>query len=291
MAEGELKRGSRVFLSPYMVSGANDIHDLNIFVFNDFGVLERSHYINRGSPDYDKDLEKDIEFNLLYGVTYSIYAMANLGYEVRVGSLEEMKQYEFPISYPGEMIAGMPLAGRLEKVLTNEDAVYVKIPLERLFARVDLSFDRSNLDKDVDMRIASAKIVYSPKMILVFGDSKPERSEQFFLAGHIFTEDGIWKLNNKTVRDPLEIYILENMGMNNGYRPYLELYIEYLSDSLQTPTNEYLIYRAYLKDDGYIRRNCVYPLTICPQGNGLGATPDTPTWAIDASALKQRNRQ
>lgn len=282
---------SRVFLSPCPspLSSNEDvkINDINILVFNCRGVLEQHLYFSRSEMDYSGELERDIEFDILYGTSYGIYVMANLGYKVNITSLEAMKAYEYPISYPGEMISGMPMAGFQAEVQSSSDATYLKIPLERLYARVDLKFDRTALNEDVDMRVAGARVIYSPKMIRVFGESKPETSSQFFLTGQVFGDDAIWKLNNSLLKDPLEIYILENTGNTNGYRPYLEVQIDYLSGSYYTPKNEYLIYRTFLSESNCLRRNTVYPLTLIPEGTGLGSDPSSPSWKIDASALKE----
>ena len=120
------------------------ISDYNLLIFNAFGVLEEKVYIPRRKMVFSGG-KLVHETTLLLDVPYSIYAVANLGYELPCRTLEEVRSYRYHLAYPDEYSRGIPMAGKLEEEAIGHSGT-LTLPLERLMARVNLSIDRSALD-------------------------------------------------------------------------------------------------------------------------------------------------
>ena len=105
----------------------------NLLIFNAFGVLEEKVYIPRRKMVFSGG-KLVHETTLLLDVPYSIYAVANLGYELPCRTLEEVRSYRYHLAYPDEYSRGIPMAGKLEEEAVGHSGT-LTLPLERLMAR------------------------------------------------------------------------------------------------------------------------------------------------------------
>jgi hypothetical protein len=279
------------------------ISDYNLLIFNAFGVLEEKVYIPRrkmlltnGKIVHETTLLKD--------VPYSIYAVANIGFELPCSTLSEVRSYRYHLTYPDEYSRGIPMAGKLEEKAVGHSGI-LTLPLERLMARVNLSIDRSALDADVSFNVEEVVIGGCPSSALLFGESRVEGATQTFATG--FTKAGRQAdALNRDVSPGLSgtvgVYLLENCQgdlLENVLTPegrvftegryrdicsYIELRASYRSLSWTSMAGKHLIYRFYLGEslnNFDVRRNTLYSITVKPRGDGLSET----SWRVDKSGL------
>jgi len=258
------------------------ITDFNIYIFNQFGVLEKKLYISSrelsgGDPACTVRLIKD--------TPYIILAAANMGYELKFGSLEEALAYRFHMAYPDEFSQGMPMSAYLPEAVAGEDAL-IEIPLVRLMARVNLCIDRRGLAEDVSMRISSVQVCGSACSALLFAPSRIEYWSELFTEGYTKSGNEIYWLNHDTVEGvsgEVPFYLLENRP-GGVVQSYLEVRADYHSSVCHTKPGEPLIYRFYLTEDPEhdARRGVCYQITLRPEGSGI-EEPDG--WSLDKSSL------
>lgn len=256
------------------------ISDFNLLIFNTLGELEEKVFLSGRQMEY-LDGAACHRTRLLKGVPYTFFAAANLGYELPCRTLEETKVVRYHMAYPDEFSPGMPMAAFLEHREVGEK---MEIPLERLMAKVVLSVDRRALDEDVQLVVRQVKVGCCPSSVQLCGESK---ATHFFTNGYLKDWSQVRALNEGGT---LGVYLLENI---QGERPepsrttcsFIEIKMEYRSDSFQTRTGEYLIYRFFLQESpgNYsIRRNVLYRITVKPEGDGLGENG----WRVDQRALE-----
>ena len=280
------------------------ISDLNIFVFNEYGILEGRAYLTGLSSGGD-GTGYCWSIDLLRNAEYSFYACANFGYETAIGTLEDLKAMRYHIAYPDDYSIGMPMSGKLEHVTVTEGEVTV--PLERLMARISICVDRSRLDEDVEFNIKSIKVERCPRSVTPFMSSHASDPFDFFPSGFMrkdYETDVLNTVYSDGTSGEVSLYMLENMQgdllpgnedeslkvlpENSGSRAfcsYIEIRSEYLSDSQYSRPGEYLVYRFYPGEDPGnfdICRNSEYKIRIMPEGSGLNGTE----WRIDKSGIE-----
>ncbi len=248
------------------------VSDCNIFIFNDFGLLEEKAYVKG-----DAMLHKT---RLLRDTPYLYYVAANLGYELPVMTLEECREMEYHIAYPDEYSAGIPMSGYIRASAVDS---HVSVPLKRLMAKIDLRMDRTALDPDVNLTVAGVRIGACPRSAEMFRSS---RADNFFPEG--FSKSGRETDKLNTPGGTVSLYLLENMQGNApesmDYCSYVEVFLNYLSPDWKSRPGEYLIYRFRITDSegAYnVERNCEYSIVIRPEGRGLSGD----SWRIDTGAL------
>lgn len=257
------------------------ISDYNLYVFNQFGFLEKKVYIPRReyageAPSCTVHLVKD--------APYIVLAAANLGYELNFGSLEEAREYRYHMAYPDEFSQGMPMAACMETAVAWNDA-RIDVPLERLMSRVDLMVDRRALNEDVSIRITSVRVCNAPSSALLFDSSRVESWGHLFTEGYSKTGQAIYNLNHDTlegISGEVPLYLLESAA-GGLVQPYIEVKADYHSSSCHTRPGESLIFRFYITEDGEVLRNSRYPIILKPSASGLDC-PDG--WRLDKSALE-----
>ena len=279
------------------------ISDYNLLIFNAFGVLEEKVYIPRRKMVFSGG-KLVHETTLLLDVPYSIYAVANLGYELPCRTLEEVRSYRYHLAYPDEYSRGIPMAGKLEEEAIGHSGT-LTLPLERLMARVNLSIDRSALDADVSFKVEEVVVGGCPSSALLFGRSRVDGLPQTFTTG--FTKAGYQAdALNRDVSPGLSgtvgLYLLENCQgdlLENVLTPqgrvftegryrdicsYIEIRASYHSPRWTSLAGNHLIYRFYLGENLNnfdVRRNTLYSITVKPQGDGLSED----SWRVDKSGL------
>ena len=268
------------------------ITDANIFVFSADGFLERSEYI-RGTG---------CTLPLVYGRDYDIYACVNFGYKLNIKTLDEINSLVFHLAYPDDYSTGIPMCGAVFGVRAGNS---IRLPIFRMMAELRLSMDRSRLGDNVTMEVQSLRIGNCPRRSRVFSESAAGSSDDCFSVGFSrnSSECGIL---NKTVGDgksaELSLYMLENIqgefpgevgadsdkvldksGHLSDVCSYIEMELGYRSPEHYS-NGGFLKYRFYLgesRQDLNVRRNCLYHITVTPEGDGLNED----SWRIDRTFL------
>lgn len=283
--EEPLEEVSITLLSPELHTRSGDpdeslITDYNLYVFNQFGLLEYKAYMPRrefsgGTSSCTVRLVKE--------APYIVLAAANLGYELSFGSVEEALSYRYHMAYPDEFSQGMPMAAYMSDAVAGND-LRIEISLERLMSRVDLSVDRRALDEDVSIRITSVQVCNSASSVLLFEDSRVEQWGHLFTEGYSKTGNQIYGLNHDTlegVSGTVPFYLLESRTGGLA-QSYIEVKADYHSSTCHTRPEESLIYRFYITEDHDVCRNTCYPVVLKPVGTGLDC-PDG--WRLDVGAI------
>lgn len=282
------------------------ISDINLIIFDEDGDVEYRRYLSsRELSGTNGALSIDVK--LLRGLKTSIFCCANIGYELTsVKSLKDLSECRYSLAYPDEIKMGIPMSAFVQKVWGMKEKE-ITLPLKRMMSKVSISLDRSQLDNDV--RIYARKVIIGncPRSVSIIGPSSALNSRDIFDLGFTRTGSELDALNRDAysgVSEEISLYMLENMNgdllddtvddsgkiLNDshaGVCSYIELHIEYISDSYHTKPSEYLKYRFYLGENNYnfdIERNCHYHYAIQFYGDGLGTTG----WRLDKSALDER---
>ena len=86
----------------------NILHDINLFVFNEYGVLEEKIYVE----NYTEAVTSGgIRLTLVRNCTYDVYACANTGYAVNAATVGELMSARHYIAYPDDYRNGLPMSG------------------------------------------------------------------------------------------------------------------------------------------------------------------------------------
>ena len=271
----------------------NRISDINLFIFNSFGLLEEKLYIPARSLQLKEGAVRHKTI-LLRDAPYTVLAAANIGYELSFRTLEEAFAYRYYMAYPDEYSRGIPMAACLEEFVPGEDPS-PEIPLERLMAKVELVIDRTALSDDVSFKVTDVRVGGCPSSALLFAPSKAETAAQVFSVGFSKSGREVQALNQDAslgISRPLGVYLLENCqgepeyptGVRKEVCSYIEIKAEYHSPDWHTLPSSRLVYRFYLGEDRRdynIFRNTLYRVTVRPEGEGL--TGDS--WHIDRGGL------
>lgn len=256
------------------------ITDYNLFVFNSFGLLEKKVYVPR--REYSSDAPS-CTARLLKDAPYTILAAANIGYELRLGSIDEALSYRYHMAYPDEFSQGMPMSACMMEAVAGKDSM-IEVHLERLMSRVDLRVDRRSLNEDVSLRVLSVEVCNQASSVVLFGESRVEAWGQLFTGGYSKTGEQVYNLNHETLdgmSGAVPLYLLESVS-GGLVQPYIEVKADYHSSTCHTRPGEVLIYRFYINEDEGNMRNTVYPIILKPSGTGLECQDG---WRLDKSAL------
>ena len=276
------------------------ISDINIFIFNEYGILEGKTYITG-----IKSVAGNVwEIDLVKNGTYSVYACANFGYSLNIDKIDDIKKIRYYLAYPDDYSIGMPMSGTLENTVVTGSGLV--IPLERLMAKIKIKVDRSKLDPDVEFKIRSIQVEGCPRSVYPFRRNHISDPFDFFPSGFL-RKDYETDILNTTYGDSVSgevcLYMLENMQgdllpgnkdetqkvlpENGGQRElcsYIEIKSEYLSDTHYSEAGKYLVYRFYPGNDPGnfdVCRNTEYNIRITPKNSGLNGTE----WRIDKSGI------
>lgn len=282
------------------------ITDLNIFIFDENGSLERHVFLGRNSlPSTKNGIE--YRFTWLRGKKCQVYACSNFGFDIAgISSTEDLKEYRYHLSYPDEYSRGVPMCGKSDITVIDNNNSIINVKMERLMAKISLSIDRRKLNKNISFNVRSVRIGGCPKSAALFSPSAAEGSNDVFSNGYMksYSDADDLNIDEKTgISREVNVYMLENRQGNllpdaktekdkildssdalSEVCSYIELKAEYKSDSLFTGPEEYLIYRFYLGDapsNFDVVRNCHYHITVVPSGSGI----EEDSWRIDKSNL------
>ena len=256
------------------------VNDINLFVFNKYGILEAQAYSRAAETEVD----------LFPGERYDVYATGNMGYSLTgIRTIDDLFERRYYLIYPDEYRTGIPMSTHIAGFQVDSTRL-CQLPLERMMGKITLEMDRTALDKDVRILVRQVSIGNSPRSAALFGRSKARTRQDVFPKG--FTrgmyESDVLNIDKELGHSwDLSLYLLENMQGDewNELCPYVEWQAEYYSPHQHTKAGHYLIYRFYLQDEGEynIERNCHYHFTIRPEGDGLQTKDE---WQLDSSALE-----
>ena len=265
----------------------NKVTDLNLFIFNG-SVIEQALYL-QGEPLRQVMAGEPVRLNLVSGCCYRFLACANLGYDLRPATLEELMNYRYYLAYPDEYGPGIVMSCQCETQVDGE--LSVRLSLRRLMAKVSISLDRSRLHPDVVLQCRELRVGNCPRWATLFSQSGIRGTEDVFGSGFTLDRGQCAPLNpydDCPLSEEVSLYVLENLqGEVPALGTYVEARFDYQSDSLWTLGDQYLVYRFRLEEEGRwdIRRGCHTHIRICPVGDGLG----TDNWRVDRSALDYRD--
>ena len=272
----------------------------------EYGILEESRYLQRSGLQSDGNT---IFCNIrcIRNTELQVFACANVGFRINeINDIDDLNKFRYYMSYPDEYSRGIPMSGSSGKVKVSNEKNSIVVKMERLMSRISVSVDRRALKKNVRFNVRSIRIGGCPKSANMFARSKAEGKGDIFGQGFMkrYAEtDGLNIDETAGVSREVDVFMLENMQGNllpsakteadkvldlsdalSEVCSYIEMKIEYKSDSLYSRPEEYLTYRFYLGDSPSnfdVERNCHYHLTVKPIGAGV---PES-SWRVDKSGL------
>ena len=266
------------------------ISDLNLFIFNCFGVLEEKRYFSARTLSLENGAVRHRTV-LLQDVPYSIYACANIGYELPTLDEAGLSAYRYHLAYPDEFTQGIPMAAACRLVRVGATGE-LSIPLQRVMARIDLSMDRSALNADVTLTVKRVRIGGCPSSVRLFNPGKAESASDIFTTGYEKSGYQVDALNRDETlgkSGTVPLYLLENgQGRYAEVCSYLEIQADYHSDTWHTAPGASLTYRFYLGEslnNFDVRRNCRYRISVRPEGSGL----EESSWRVEQEGLLHRS--
>ena len=263
------------------------LSDLNLFVFRPDGELEAQVWLDERA--FSREGGRCV-LPLVRGLPVSLYACVNFGYKIKdVSCLDDLLERRFYLTYPDEYSHGIPMSGIAE---LDGESLAVTIPLERMMAKISLRIDRRALRKDVRFQVRSVALGDSPRSACPFAPSRTLGNLDVFSRGFERTgsqADGLNRDASAGLSQEVSVYMLENLQGDEPLLPsYLELTVDYQSDTQTTRPGTWLIYRFRLGDgqgNCDVQRNFHYHYTLRPEGNGL-LTEDN--WQLDRRALTEK---
>ena len=273
------------------------ISDISLMIFDTYGMLEKSIYLQGGL--------QTCNVSLLKGTTYSIYACINFGYEVKVKRTEDLSDIEYYLAYPDEYREGMPMTASLQDFPVSKDCD-LTLEVERLMARISLKMDRSRLSEGVNMDVIGVRIGNCPKKVSPFTPNRITSEDECFKVGFRhddFMCDPLNRRDSSGRSDELSVYMLENIqgqfsaegifsDQDKVFRDedprrqvcsYIEVELDYIYRDLASLSKP-LVYRFYLGeslDNLDVERNSHYHITITPEDDGLKGDG----WRVDKSGI------
>lgn len=271
--------------------GPDVINDLNLFIVNQYGIVEQHIYLQKKNPSNEYSLKT----RLIKNLKYSFYAGVNFGYEMPdIKTITELKKYRYYLTYPDEYSHGMPMFGQAEHFIISKKNETIQLELERLMARISVTIDRRALKKDVKFIVKSIEVGNCPRSICPSEASHAKNQSDLFGIGFIKSyveSDGLNIDLYPGISNEVNLYMFENM---NGTKlsnvcSYIEIKAIYESEKYFTLPGDCLIYRFYIgeeKNNYNIRRNTSYRFTVKPEADGLKED----SWRVDKSGLTKKGK-
>ena len=275
------------------------INDMNIIILED-GKAETLFW----QDDMSESDAAVFETSLVKGRKYSIFAAANLGKRLEIGTQEEIGTIAAEVSEEGFLNASIPMSVFEEDVTIDDDGRII-LELVRMAAKVSIRMDRSRLSNDVEMTVKSVRIGNFPKYAYAVGPSKVSSVHDRYDRGFLLTTQQCESLNSTGpggISGEVSLFMLENMQGDFPHdisddeekildpkdslydrASYLEIEIDYKSSELISYDSS-LIYRFYLggsRHDLDMERNCHYHILVSPEDDGLSGGG----WRVDKSGI------
>ncbi|MCQ2148283.1 MAG: DUF4906 domain-containing protein [Bacteroidales bacterium] len=232
------------------------IHDYEVFVVNQDGVIEQCLYQNGSSA---------INFQARRGAKYSFFAVVNHGKKLTPRSVSEIDDLSKALTYSDIASYGIPMSGSITMFVTTSISKII-IPVTRLLARVDFKVDRSQLvhcDKENGFVVKSVKIFNG--LNDSFDYSSAADITRLNDGGKIslYASENLKGTKLPNNNDPWSKVPSKDSGSEDC--SYLEVEAAYSALGL---SSDNITYRMYLGDDATtnfdVRRNAIYTLTLIP---------------------------
>ena len=161
----------------------NKISDLNVFIFDENGILEESRYLQRSGLQSDGNTVF-CNMRCIRNTELQVFACANVGFRINdINDIDDLNKFRYYMSYPDEYSRGIPMSGSSGKVKVNNDKKSIVVKMERLMSRISVSVDRRALKKNVRFNVRSIRIGGCPKSANMFARSKAEGKGDTFGQG------------------------------------------------------------------------------------------------------------
>lgn len=271
------------------------IEDINIYILDKNGIPRVFDY---------RKYEGDMEFDLLCGIEYNVFVIANAGKAMPIKNYTDLMNLDFGIDNTRE------LTGRAQNIMSGcsgkpeptYDGMRMTVKLSRCLSSIRVFIDDSGLDSDTRIYMFEAGIRNIPKKVSYFGESAPQDTNAFFQEGYDATIDEV----DNMLENGCTFYTFENMQGNllpdidnqkekkfEESDPHSKIctYIE-LTTVYDSPEQKgFVKYRFYLGADTLgnfdITRNCRYDIVVSFKGSGINEN----SWRIDCSSLEYRPRE
>ena len=273
------------------------ISDVNIFIFNSYGQMEKQIYSEGGVRSF--------EVKLLEGEEYTIAALVNFGIKVNVSDIGTLNTIQCHLVYPDEYKEGIPMYVPPTRYTARANYP-IRLKAIRMMSKISVRIDRSGLSEDVKINARGIRIGNCPKRMYVFQDNKVKSKDECFSVGFSHSEQECAALNRTLqngLSEEISVYMLENMqgifceegikddsekvfsesDVRAGTCSYIEIDMDYISDTWTSGSTP-LRYRFYLGESLNnldVQRNCHYKITICPEDDGLKGDG----WRVDKEGL------
>lgn len=272
-----------------------EIEDINIYILDKNGIPRIFDY---------RKYEGDMEFELLCGIEYNVFVIANAGKAMPIKNYTDLMNLDFGIESTRE------LTGRAQNIMSGcsgkpeptYDGMRMTVKLSRCLSSIRVFIDDSGLDSDTRIYMFEAGIRNIPKKVSYFGESAPQDTDAFFQEGYDATIDEV----DNMLENGCTFYTFENMQGNllpdidnqkekkfeeSDPRSKICTYIE-LTTVYDSPEQKgFVKYRFYLGADTLgnfdITRNCRYDIVVSFKGSGINEN----SWRIDCSSLEYRPRE
>ena len=274
------------------------ISDVNIFIFNSSGQMEKQIYSEGGVRSF--------EVKLLEGEEYTIAALVNFGIKVNVSDIGMLNSIQCHLVYPDEYKEGIPMYVPPTRYTARTNSP-ICLKVIRMMSKISIRIDRSKLSEDVKIHAMGIRIGNCPKRMYAFQNNRVENEDDCFSAGFSHSGQECAALNitsQSGISEEVSVYMLENMqgafceeGISEDSEKvfsesdrrartcsYIEVDLDY-SSGTWVSSDRPLTYRFYLGESLNnldIQRNCHYRITICPENDGL--TGDG--WRVDKEGMK-----
>jgi len=250
----------------------NIISDLNLFIMNSAGTLEEKLYLLKNEI-IENNGSYSCPVRLVAGEVYSIYAMANLGYQPDLMTAKDIESFRYYLSRPDDYKIGLPMSGSIKDVTVGQDELRIK--MRRAMSKVTVNLDKSGLDDEITFKVTNVKVGNCPKVVALFEESGAGSEDEVFASG--FARPSL----------PDNFFLCENrQPAGSALCSYIEIEAEYNSSAYYTKQGNHLVYRFYIGGEATpdVERNCHYTITVKPKGDGLGGV-DVSDWRIDKGGL------
>lgn len=267
------------------------VNDVNLFVFNSLSGMMESHiYLDKKTY-----LGKPVSMNLLTNIEYEVAACLNFGYKLPdINTIAELPSFKYYMVYPDDYSVGVPMSAFHSGFVAGQGDSPLILQAERLLAKITLSVDRSDLNKDVKMTVLEAEIGGCPRYVTPFSDSKPDGRNDVFQKGFFKKGINVDNLNTSSGEDgkskEVNLFMFESIGgdlpeMDNptlaAVYPYIQLRMSYLGPDAEASSGKWVNYRFCIGEEegsANIKRNTRYHFTVCPHGTGLDGAP---SWKVE----------
>lgn len=292
---------TRADVSGDTLANGNDgqFSSLAFYIFNEDGYCEYSELVPVFTPEYISDYMRSIEVS---NQTKVIYAIANYNapenvFSTGISETLTMQQLEdLTVSSTSLTDSNIPMIGK-QIIPISSNYVVAEIPMERLFARLDIYLYKNQKLANVDVEIVSVEYKNQVTSSVVAYQSKT-------MLTPITTEDVTGVLQTGPLLDTIPVtapnigsekvatsfYTYQNISasstMNDNVAPYLLINVKI--------NNAPYTFKGYIRDNskisGYsLERNTVYRIIamVDKPDNDLILEINPLPWHVEASEIGQ----